>query len=135
MRVVVGGVERKVRATIAEDGEVLDGAGNTLAYIEVNGEVGDPGMNYVGKAHEQAHQVVDHEDKHVGDFDPGRGYIKDGQGSVVAELNKEGVIKDNAGQSIGVVEGFSYSKITTIAAYFLLVDKELLRGRGYVGRH
>ena len=134
MRIVVGGATKKVRATIAEDGEVLDGTGNTLAYIESNGEVGDPGMNFVGRAHGQAHQVIDHDDHVIGEFDPGRGYVKDAQGSVVAELNKEGTIKDNAGQTIGIVEGFTYSKMVTMAAYFLLVDRELTHGRGVVGR-
>ena len=43
----------------------------------------------------------------------------------VAELNKEGVIKDNRGQSVGVVEGFTFIKMTTMAAYFLLVDRDL----------
>ena len=46
----------------------------------------------------------------------------------VAELNKEGTIKDNAGQSIGAVEGFSYDCMTTLAAYFLLVDSDVLWG-------
>ena len=64
----------------------------------------------------------------VGEFDAGRGYVKDVSGSVIAELNKEGEIKDNAGQSIGKVEGFSYDRLTTMAAYFLLVDRDLLRG-------
>ena len=71
-----------------------------------------------------------------GEFDPGRGYVKDGQGSVVAEMNKEGAIKDNAGQQIGKAEGFKFAQMATMAAYFLLVDKEMLRTRGLgLGRH
>ena len=124
MRFLRGG-ERSIRAYIAEDGEVTDATGTPLAYIESNGEVGDPQMNYVGKAHLQGHQVTDHDEQFVGEYDPGRGYVKDKMGSVIAELNKEGVVKDNAGQSIGVVEGFSYDQIAILAAYFLLVDKVL----------
>ena len=127
LRIVLGS-EQKVRAMIAEDGEVVDGMGNTLAFIESNGEVGDPGMNYVGKAHSVAHLVVNRDELVIGSFDLGRGCVKDAQGSVVAELNKEGTIKDNAGQSIGAVEGFSYDCMTTLAAYFLLVDTDLLWG-------
>ena len=111
---------------------MTDGAGTILAYIEANGEVGDAGMNYVGTAHPGSHQVVDHDDIVVGEYDPGRGYIKDAQGSVVAELNKEGVIKDNAGQSIGKVEGFAYEHMNLMAAYLLLVDNALLQGRAWL---
>ena len=128
MRILYGN-ERRVRAVIAEDGEVTDGDGRTLAYIESNGEVGDSQMNYVGVAHVQAHQVVDHNEHVVGEFDPGRGYVKDALGSVVAELSKEGTITDNGGQSIGKIENFSYVHIATLAAYFLLVDPKLVRGR------
>ena len=70
LRIVLG-AERKVRAVIAEDGEVTDGGGNTLAYIESNGEVGDPQMNYVGKADQQGHQIADH-DMPSGNADPPR---------------------------------------------------------------
>ena len=128
MRILFGN-ERKIRATIAEDGEVTDGGGNTLAYIESNGEVGDAQMNYVGVAHLSAHQVVDYTDHVIGEFDPGRGYVKDALGSVVAELTKEGTITDNGGQSIGKIENFSYAHIATLAAYFLLVDPKLVRGQ------
>ena len=58
LRILIGS-EQRVRAIIAEDGEVSDATGVTLAYIESNGEVGDASMNFAGKAHMQAHQVVD----------------------------------------------------------------------------
>jgi hypothetical protein len=129
MRVIIG-AEQRVRAIIALDGEVVDALGNTLAYIESNGEVGDAAMNYAGKAHLQAHQVNDHTDTLIGEFDLGRGYIKDNFGSVVAELTKDGIITDNGGQTIGVVEGFSFSEVPTMAAYFLIVDPGFVRSRG-----
>ena len=122
-----------MRCVIAEDGEVVDGTGAPLAFIEANGEVGDPQMNYAGKALLGACQVVDPNDVLVGEFDLGRGYIKDSQGSVVAELSKEGTVKNNAGQGVGVVEGFSFEKMPTLAAYFLIVDPTFLvsyRGMG-----
>ena len=125
--------EYEVRAIIAEDGEVVDGAGGALAFIEANGEVGDPQMNYAGKALHGACQVVDPADVLVGEFDSGRGYIKDAQGSVIAEISKEGSIKNNAGQGVGVFEGFSYELMPTIAAYFLLVDPSFLTSRHGIG--
>ena len=41
----------------------------------------------------------------VGEFDMGRGFIKDAQGSVVAEIAKEGGVTGNRGQTVGNVEG------------------------------
>jgi len=116
-----------VRAIIKDDGEVTDGQGNVLAYIEANGEVGDPHMNFVGKALEVAGQVVDANDAMVGEFDLGRGYIKDNQGSVIAEITKEGSLTNNSGQGVGCIDGFLFSNVTTLAAYFLLVDPSFVR--------
>lgn len=129
MRILIGS-EKRVRAIITDDGEVSDAVGTLLAYIESNGEVGDAQMNYAGKAHIQALQVIDHVDIVIGEYDPGRGYIKDAQGSVIAELNKEGTITDNGGQSIGVIEGFRFASMAQLAAYFLIVDPGFVRSRG-----
>ena len=122
----------RVRCHIGEDGEVSDGRGATLAYIEGNGEVGDPEMQYAGKAH-QSGQVMDHSDVIVGEFDPGRGYIKDPNGSVIAELSKDGVLINNGGLTLGRFEGFSYEQLTTVAAYILLVDRSCVKGSGVFG--
>ena len=119
--------DRMVRMVISEDGEVKDGTGATLAFIEANGEVGDAGFTYVGKAHHGASQVVDANDVVVGDFDSGRGFVKDAQGSVVAEISKEGHVTNNGGQGIGAIDGFSFALIGTLAAYFLLVDPAFVR--------
>lgn len=129
MRILIG-AERRVRSIIADDGEVKDAVGTTLAYIESNGEIGDGHMTYAGKVHMPANHVVDHVEILVGEYDQGRGYIKDASGSVVAELNKEGVIQDNGGQSIGFIEGFTYHKVPILAAYFLIVDPSYVRSRG-----
>ncbi len=93
-------------------------------------------MNFVGKAMEGAGQVVDAADQMVGEFDLGRGYIKDGQGSVIAEIGKEGFLTNNSGQGVGRVEGFAFRHVPTLAAYFLLVDPTFLRAsvRGYGAR-
>ena len=120
-----------VRATLGDDGEVRDGHGALLAYIEANGEVGDAGMTFLGRALEAAAQVVDASDAFVGEFDTGRGYIKDAQGSVVAEVSKEGAVKNNAGQGVGTVDNFHYGALPTLAAYFLLVDPSFLAAAKY----
>ena len=125
LQVVYAGMEIRVRAVISEDGEVRDGNGKTLAYIEANGEVGDPRMNYAGVV--QAEQIIDHAEKVIGEFDPGRGYVKDAHGSIMAEISVLGTITNNAGQSIGKVQGFDRGKLPTLAAYFLIVDPVLVK--------
>jgi hypothetical protein len=146
-----------VRAMIAADGEVCDGNAKTVAYIEGNGEVGDPEMQYVGKASAGSGQVTDEKDVCIGTYDSGHGVIKDARGSVLAEVRKEGTVRrdyiseitaslvsrrgplkmaagtltsqvlNNAGRTVGKVEGFSYVAMSTVAAYVLLVDRAFVR--------
>ena len=119
-------VGSQLRAVIWDDGKVTDGNGSVLAYIESSGEVGDAHMNFVGKAH-QSQQVTDHQDTMVGEFDAGLATVKDALGSVIAELDREGGLKDNSGRTVAKVEGFSYSQLSTMAAYVLLVDRDIVR--------
>ena len=64
----------------------------------------------------------------VGEFDQGRGYIKDAKGSVVAEITKEGVLSGNAQTTAGFVQGFTFQSMVTVAAYILLIDPKLTAG-------
>ena len=66
-------------------------------------------------------------DAYVGEFDSGRGTIKDPNGSVVVEISKSGAAVNNAGRSFCVVEGFDFGQMATVAAYFLLVDRKFAR--------
>ena len=72
--------------------------------------------------------MTDRDNTPVGEFDRGRGYVKDAMGSVVAEVNKEGIITGNGGQTAGIAEGFSYEAMMTLSAYILLVDEAFVRG-------
>lgn len=56
-------------------------------------------------------------------FDQGRGYVRDPGGSVIAEINKSGSVKGNAGRTAGCIEGFRYDRIRHLAAYLILIDK------------
>ena len=125
-----------VRCILKEDGEVTDGLGTTLAYIEANGEVGDAAMTYVGKALLGAGQVVDAADQMVGEYDSGRGYVKDELGSVIAEIGKDGSLTNHSGQGVGRIDGFTFRHMPILAAYFLLVDPTFLRAsvHGYGAR-
>ncbi len=48
--------------------------------------------------------------------------MRDAAGSVIAEMNKSGNVKGNAGKTAGCIEGFEYDRIRHVAAYLLLVD-------------
>lgn len=116
----------KVRATIAADGEVKDGTGKTLAFIEPNGDCGSADMDYLGKASND--QVLDRDDKPVGAYDQGRGHVMDLGGSVVAEISKEGRVSGNGQQTAGKVDGWSFQHMQTLAAFILLVDADFTAG-------
>jgi len=119
--------KRRVRATIAEDGEVQDWKRNVLAYIEPTGDVGSHDMDFLGTAQESSGQVIDRKDQVIGEFDTGRGYVKNAQGSVIAEVNKEGAVTGNGGQTAGTVQGFTFDAMMKVAAYVLLVDPEFIK--------
>ena len=138
--------KRRVRAVIGGDGEVKDGTGRTLAYIEANGEVGSHEMDFLGCVHERSGQararalpapraplpalpptrraraprghaqVINRDDEALGEFDSGRGYVKNATGSVVAEINKEGVVSGNHGMTVGAVEGCAAAAAAAAAA-------------------
>ncbi|KAL1521767.1 hypothetical protein AB1Y20_021421 [Prymnesium parvum] len=124
MRILTDG--RLVRAIIKSDGEVVDGSGVTLAFIEESGEVGSDEMTFLGTFN--SGQVINAQETVVGEYDLGKGYVKDPQGSVIAELSKEGYITGNRGQTAGRVEGFSYDQIPKLAAYMCLVDMAFVKG-------
>lgn len=113
---------RRVRSVISATGEVVDFAGSTMAYIEPNGEVGSHEMQFLGKVHLTSGQVVDRADVVVGEVDPGRGYVKNAQGSVVAEVSREGVVSGNSQRTAGYIQGFAFDRMYQLAAYVLLVD-------------
>ena len=113
-------ISRKIRCTIKTDGTVADGCGKILAYIEPNGDVGSAEMDYLGKANNDL--VLDRNDQVIGAYDVGRGLVRDGGGSTIAEVSKEGVVLGNSQMQAGWVEGFTYDAMQTLAAYLHLVD-------------
>mmetsp|Transcript_46735 Transcript_46735/g.77361 ORF Transcript_46735/g.77361 Transcript_46735/m.77361 type:complete len:610 (+) Transcript_46735:86-1915(+) len=118
--------KRRVRAIVAGDGEVKDSTNATLAYIEANGEVGSHEMEFLGAVKENSGQVIDRQDQCIGEFDQGRGYVKNPQGSVIAEISKEGVVSGNGGMTAGYIQGFSFESMYKVAAYILLVDPDFV---------
>ena len=113
-------ISRKIRCTIKTDGTVADGCGKILAYIEPNGDVGSAEMDYLGQANHDL--VLDRNDQVIGAYDVGRGLVRDGGGSTIAEASKEGVVLGNSQMQAGWVEGFTYDTMQTLAAYLHLVD-------------
>lgn len=120
--------DRKFRALIMEDGTVQDSQGTVLGFIEPSGDVGNNEMDFLGHADPSSGLVTDRNDKVVGEFDQGRGYIKNAHGSVTAEVTKEGTITGNGQQTAGFVQGFTFQGMVTIAAYVLLVDPTFTKG-------
>jgi len=116
----------KIRAVILADGEVRDGSGATLAFIEANGEVGSVNMDYLGKAAND--QVTDRDDQPCGAYDQGRGNISDLGGSVLCEISKEGVVQGNGQRTCGRVQGWTFANMQTFAAFIALVDPSFVAG-------
>tara|TARA_B110001452_G_C15203203_1_gene417473 strand:+ start:268 stop:1119 length:852 start_codon:yes stop_codon:yes gene_type:complete len=116
----------KIRAVIAADGEVKDGVGNTLAFIEANGDCGSADMDYLGTAKNE--QVLDRDDQPAGMYDQGKGLVQNAGGTCVLEINKEGVVVGNAQQTAGRVEGWDFHHMQMIAAYIILVDPAYTQG-------
>ena len=65
---------------------------------------------------------LDRNDQVIGAYDVGRGLVRDGGGSTIAEVSKEGVVLGNSQMQAGWVEGFTYDTMQTLAAYLHLVD-------------
>lgn len=116
----------KIRAIIGADGEVKDGVGTTLAFIEANGDCGSADMDFLGSAKNE--QVTDRDDQPAGMYDLGLGKVQDARGNTVLEINKEGVVVGNAQQTAGRVEGFNFHRMQTMAAYIILVDTAFTQG-------
>ncbi len=119
---------RRLRAIIKSDGEVQDCTGATLAYIEANGEVGTPEMDFLGHVHLASSQVVDKSDHPLGEYDAGRGFVKNKLGSVIAEISKDGSVTGNGQRLAGAIEGFKYECMDKVAAYVHLVDPDYVKG-------
>lgn len=73
-------------------------------------------------------QVVNAQEDVAGEYDMGKGYIKNSQGSVIAELSKGGLVMGNRGQTVGRIEGFSFEKMPILAAFIILVDMDYVKG-------
>ena len=131
LRVLAAGASPHVRAVIGEDGEVKDGRGRTLGFIEPNGEAGDANLTYAGQAHLGTCLVTDADDVVIGEFDAGRGFVRDTQGSVVAEVTRNGSrVTNNAMMTVGSIDGFGFGHMATVAAYLLLLDRAYLAPAG-----
>ena len=84
-------------------------------------------MEYLGCVHPSG-QLTDRDDAACGEYDQGRGLVKDLMGSVLAEVNAEGVVRGNANMTAGYLEGFSFVQVPTFAAYVLLHDRPYVVG-------
>ena len=141
---------------IAPDGEVKDGSGKVLGFIEPTGDCGSPAMDYLGCAKNE--QVLDRADQPCAAYDQGRAIVADLGGSTICEVSRGGRVMNNAQQTVGYIEGFSYTAMQartppssrrrrrrrrrrralsyplparaaqTVAAYVVLIDPSFMTG-------
>lgn len=120
------------RMALLSDGRVVDATGALRAYIEPDGTVGDPALEYVGEVTAPNANtigfVTDKFDELVAEVDYGRGLIRDAKGSTIAVLTKTGEVSCHNGSRCGTLEGFGYAMLRSAAAYLTLVDDGFVSG-------
>lgn len=123
----------QLRTSLMDDGSVVDSAGVLLAYIEENGTVGDPDMDYVGEVTAPNDNVVGYvtnkDDQLVAEIDYGRGIIRDPNGSTIASITRNGEVSGHCGARCGTLDGFNFGMLRRAAAYLTLVDSAFLDGK------
>ena len=122
-----------VRAALLSDGSVVDAAGELLAYIEADGTVGAPDLEYLGEvtAPNEASKgfVTDKDDVLIAEVDYGLGLIRDAAGSTIAALSRSGEVSGHYGARCGTLDGFTYAMLRSAAAYLTLVDAAFVSGK------
>ena len=85
----------------------VDGSGKVLGFIEPSGECGSAAMDYLGCAKNE--QVLDRADQPCAAYDQGRAIVADLGGSTICEVSRGGRVLNNAQQTAGYIEGFTYT--------------------------
>ena len=119
--------------SLMSDGSVLDARGELRAYIEADGTVGAPNLDYLGEVTAPNDSskgfVTNADDELIAEVDYGLGVIRDATGSTVASLTRNGEISGHHGARAGRLEGFTYMMMRSAAAYLTLVEPALLEGK------
>ena len=109
------------RASILEDGTVVNCFGVTLGYISLeDGQVADPDQYFLGYI--SADQVYDDKDAEVGDVDRGTGAIKTEQGSTIFAIDGTGRATGQTEVYLGEFRGVDYHALNTVALYGIFLD-------------
>ena len=119
--------------SLMSDGAVLDAAGAPVAYIEANGTVGTPSMEFLGEVTAPNAASVgfstDMSDELVAEVDYGLGVIRDPSGSTIASITRVGEVAGHSGSRCGTLDGFNFELMRSAAAYLTLVAPEFLAGK------
>ena len=111
----------------------MDAHGALLAYIEADGTVGAPDLEYLGEVTapnaDSKGYVTDRDDNLVAEVDYGRGVVRDATGSTIASLTRAGEVSGHRGARCGTLEGFDYSMLRSAAAFLTLVDTAYVAGK------
>jgi hypothetical protein len=121
-----------LRTKLMIDGSVINAQGNLLAYIEADGTVGAPDLDYVGEVTAPSDAslgfITDRNDELVGQVDYGQALIRDANGSTIASFTRNGDVCGHTGARCGTLDGFSFEQLRMAAAYLILVDPDYLNG-------
>jgi hypothetical protein len=119
-----------LRSTLLHDGSVVDARGELIAYIEADGTVGDPNLQYMGEVTaanaNSVGFVTDRFDELVAEVDYGRATIRDTKGSTIATISRVGEVLSHSGSRCGELDGFSFQALRQAAAFLTLVDPAFL---------
>ena len=122
-----------LRGTLTADGSVMGARGERLGYIEADGTVGAPNMDYLGEVTAPNENsmgfVTDEDDELIAQVDYGQSVIRDAAGSTIAAVNRIGEVTGHAGERCGILDGFSYDRLRAAAAYLTLIDKSFIHGK------
>jgi len=117
---------RNYRGYISAEGTCYNNVGQIIGYIDAgSGQVGSSDQEYLGWIR-QDNVIEDAVEAKLGEIDLGRAYIKNTNGSTIAELDNTGSVTGHAGTFLGQFEGFTYHQMKVIGLYLFLVDPGML---------
>lgn len=130
-------IDRVLRATISEEGEVRNAKGVLVAYVNEDGSAGDmfgnrfPSSNLLSSNEAMLGdinngQVVDGNDEILGSIDEGRGLLRKGQ-SLWGEIIPGGELRDRNEAYRGKIDNFTFHKFLRVAAYLFFVDQQIIQ--------
>jgi len=121
-------LNRRKRATISCNGEVINIKGETLGYINEDGNAGDSNEVFLGEV-SSAGQVIDTKDNVIGKVDLGNAEVSNAEGGHFFTVSRSGDITDSLDGYRGTISEFTYHKLRVVVAYIYFFDTALVDPR------